>query len=60
MGKEAYTVGQMVEALQRSKGMVYLAAGRLGCSPQTIYNSIECHPTLATLEKLQGNRPGDC
>ena len=37
-GKRQYTASQVVEALDKHKGMVYLAAQALGCSHQTVYN----------------------
>ena len=38
MAKQRYTAAQVVEALDKHKGMVYLAAEALGCSHVTIYN----------------------
>lgn len=38
--KARYTAQQVIEALQQTKGMVYLAAKRLECSHTTIYNYI--------------------
>jgi hypothetical protein len=35
---QKFTANQIIEALQATKGMVYLAAKALGCSPSTIYN----------------------
>lgn len=46
MAKEIFTAETMIKALQATKGMVYLAAARLGCSYQTVYNYIERHPTV--------------
>lgn len=36
--KPKFTTEQIIEAIHATKGMVYLAAERLGCTPQTIYN----------------------
>lgn len=36
--KQKYTAEQVTDALKATKGMVYLAAQRLGCEAQTIYN----------------------
>ena len=52
-----YSAEQVIKALQRTKGMIYLAAEELACSPQTIYNHIDRHPTVkaaltAETEKL--------
>lgn len=45
-GKERYTVPQVIEAINFTKGMVYLAAQRLGCSHQAVYNYAKRHPTI--------------
>ena len=45
--KPRYTTVQMIKALRKTKGMVYLAADELGCSHATIYNYIKRHPTVA-------------
>ncbi len=37
MGKQQYTSEQIIEALREKKGLVYLAADKLGCDPTTIY-----------------------
>ena len=37
MGKLLYSTEQIIEALKETKGMVYVAAERLGCAPVTIY-----------------------
>jgi hypothetical protein len=36
----------MIEAVQKNKGMVYLAAKTLGCSPQTVYNYAKNYVTV--------------
>lgn len=36
-GKGRYTDAQIIEALRVARGMVYVAADRLGCEPKTIY-----------------------
>jgi alanine-alpha-ketoisovalerate/valine-pyruvate aminotransferase len=33
-----YSTQQIVDALESVNGMIYLAARKLGCTPQTIYN----------------------
>ena len=35
--RQRYTQAQVIDALHETKGMVYLAAKRLGCEAQTIY-----------------------
>ena len=46
MTRERYTCQQVIDALQQTRGMVYLAAEVLGCIPQTVYNYIERHPSI--------------
>jgi hypothetical protein len=41
-----FTAEQIANALTETKGMVYIAAKKLGCSHQTIYNYILRHPTV--------------
>ncbi len=36
--RQKFTQAQVIDALRETKGMVYLAAKRLGCKAQTIYN----------------------
>jgi hypothetical protein len=38
MGKQRYTTKQVIAALVKTKGLVYLAAKDLGCEPATIHN----------------------
>lgn len=38
MAKQKYTASQVIEALDKRYGMIYLAAEALGCSHNTIYN----------------------
>ncbi len=43
----------MIDALKETKGMVYLAAKKLGCSHTTIYNYIKRHPTVKEAWKAE-------
>lgn len=45
--KSKFTVEQMVQALRETKGMVSLAAQRLNCDDQTIYNYRDKYPAVA-------------
>lgn len=45
-GKQRYTAHQVIEALQATRGMVYLAARRLQCDPETIMNYCKSYPTV--------------
>jgi len=42
----AYTARQIIKALQKTHGMVYLAAEELGCSHVTVYSHINKNPTV--------------
>src|SRR5262245_23753458 len=44
-----YTTEAMVAALKETRGMIYLAAGRLGCEANTIYARARVTPALARL-----------
>lgn len=41
-----YTCEDMIDALKATKGMVYAAAERLGCSHVTVYNYIHKYPSV--------------
>ncbi|GAF82478.1 unnamed protein product [marine sediment metagenome] len=38
MAKRKYSVKKMVIAIKESKGMIYVAARKMGCAANTIYN----------------------
>jgi transcriptional regulator of acetoin/glycerol metabolism len=44
--RQRYTQKQIIDALKETKGMVYLAAKRLGCEAQTIYNYRDRYPAI--------------
>jgi len=53
--KQRYTQAQVIAALRETKGMVYLAAKRLGCEAQTIYNYRDRYPAVrAEMEQQDG------
>ena len=55
MAKLKYTQKQIIDALRETKGMVYLAAKRLGCEAQTIYNYRDRYPAVrAEMEQQDG------
>lgn len=55
MAKQKYTQQQIIEALRETKGMIYLAAKRLGCEAQTIYNYRDRYPAVrAEMEQQDG------
>lgn len=45
-GKPRFTVQQVIDAIDDKKGMVYLAAEKLGCCHTTVYNYARRHPTV--------------
>lgn len=49
-----YTDEQMVDALNTTKGLVYLAAEKLGCAPSTIYRRAQESETVG--EKIRRER----
>ncbi len=50
-----YTQQQIIDALRETKGMIYLAAKRLGCTAQTIYNYRDRYPAVrAEMEQQDG------
>ena len=44
--RQKFTQAQVIDALRETKGMVYLAAKRLGCEAQTIYNYRDRYPAV--------------
>lgn len=49
---EKLTQDQVIEALTRTKGMVFLAAKQLGCTYTTVYNYIRRYPAVAAAKEL--------
>jgi hypothetical protein len=45
-GERKWTVEEVVNALKKTQGMIYLAARDLGCSHQTIYNYAKRYPKV--------------
>jgi hypothetical protein len=44
--KNRYTKEQVIDALKATRGLVYLAAQRLGCDPDTIMNYCKRYPEV--------------
>lgn len=59
MANEKYTAEQMIEALQATKGMVSLAARKLGCSHVTVLRYIEQYPTVKAARDAERYKMGD-
>ena len=52
MGRtQEFTDASIVAALKKTKGMVYLAADKVGCHPDTIYARAKTSPAIATAIK---------
>ena len=41
-----FTNAQIIEGLNSVNGMVYLAARKIGCNPQTIYNRMKTNTAI--------------
>jgi hypothetical protein len=52
-GKQRFTPAQVIAALKKSKGMVYLAAKRLECDPDTILNYCRRYPSVERAKQSQ-------
>ena len=50
---EKYTAAQVIAAVRETKGMLTIAAKRLGCDPVTIYRYVREYPTVAAAVKEQ-------
>lgn len=48
---EKYTAAQMIDAIKQTKGMLTVAARKLGCDPVTIYRYVREYPTVAAAVK---------
>lgn len=53
-GKPRFTVQQVIDAINSTHGMVYLAAKALGCSHNTVYKYAKRHPTIQ--QAIDANR----
>src|SRR4029453_9167187 len=55
MAKQRYTVAQVIAALRASKGMVSIAAQRLGCEQETVMNYCRRYPTVEAVKREARN-----
>lgn len=53
---QQYTAADIIVALEQTKGMISLAAKRLGCHPNTVRNYAKRYPSVA--QALQEQREG--
>lgn len=51
--KQRFTATQVIAALRATKGMVYLAAKRLKCDPDTILNYCKRYPSVEAVKQAQ-------
>lgn len=58
-GKNQYTAAQMIEALQKSNGMITYAADYLGCAYNTVRRYIDNYPTVKEAFEDSKTRMGD-
>ena len=55
MAKQRYTAAQVAQALTTTKGLIFLAAKRLRCSPDTITNYCNRYPSVqAVRDAMRG------
>lgn len=59
MANKKYTAEQMIAALRDTKGMVSLAARKLGCSLNTVQSYIKDFPTVKTARDEEREKMGD-
>lgn len=59
MATNKYTQEQIIQAIIDSKGMVYIAARRLGCEPKTIYNYAKRYKSIQDEINNQRGLMGD-
>lgn len=53
MSRQRYTAAQVAQALTTSKGLVYLAAKRLKCDAETVYNYCKRYPSVQAAREAQ-------
>jgi hypothetical protein len=57
--QQRYTATQVAQALTETKGMLYIAAERLGCDPETIRNYCKRYPSVQAARDAQRGRMVD-
>lgn len=53
MAKQRYTAAQVASVLVTTKGLIYLAAKRLKCDPDTIVNYCKRYPSVQAVRDAQ-------
>lgn len=59
MATDKFTADEMIAALLDTKGMITLAAKRLGCAPNTVRRYIATYPTVAQAKQEAHEGLGD-
>jgi len=59
MANEKYTAQEMINALTETRGMITLAAKRLGCAPNTVRRYVENYVTVAEAKYEAHENLGD-
>ena len=59
VNKDRFTAEQIIDAIQRSKGMITVAAQMLRCKPQTVRNYMGRYPTIETVLREERERMTD-
>src|SRR5262245_38015956 len=61
MKKQKWTAQQMIDALKETKGMVYLAARKIGCDPKTVYTYAKRYASVqAAIDDERGHFVDTC
>jgi hypothetical protein len=58
-GKQKFEREKIIDALRASKGMVYLAAKRLRCTPMTVYNYIQRYASVYEVKEAERGKMVD-
>jgi hypothetical protein len=57
MAKQKFTPGQVIAALNQANGLIFVAAGRLGCTSATVINYANRYPSIRdAIEEKKGRR----
>lgn len=57
--KQEFKPAQIIAALEATKGMVYLAADQLKCTPQTVYNYIHRYASVRAAQEHEDGKVTD-
>jgi len=57
--KQKFTQTEIIDALKATKGMVYLAADKLNCAPDTIYSYRDRYPAVKAAMECEDGKIDD-